>query len=383
LPDEDTGRCPSSEDVLGALQTRLAAGDLDGLRPHVEQILVQDRGVATTLSFVSQVLPDVEADALSTLAAVLGGDDGRAALDVWKPTVFSVVDYLHGTSEAIPGPHDEPLAALHAIVTGCDAPATTRMFRDLLALQVRPGAAGEPRWVLATPDSATSSWIFAFLDAAGRAAQNPTMSALLQGIEISDDDDGAGGVRVGREAFVVLARLLAANISAPDFDLQATREIVEDVLVPRLGEDATAQALLDELLDLSGVLVDPSSAAFAALQQFMGCVDRRDHDAAIPAMLFDFLTTEEIPVRDLLIELAERGAHDDASALRIAVVALLDAALLHPAPLGDVAGVVGRLLEPAPAAALLDVAVTLRGTGVFSELVSLVDTLVGCKGVSP
>jgi hypothetical protein len=381
-PDEDTGACPSSDDVLGGFQQRLDDGAFDPLRPHVETILVQDRGLATLLSFASAVLPELDGDAVPALLTAVRSEDGRAMLDAVKPTFYDVLEYLHGTSIALPGPHDAPIVAARAVVTACDAPATTQMLRDLLALQVRPGAAGEPRFVRATPESATSSWLYAFVDAVDRAARNPTMSAVLQRIEISDEDVGGDGtVRVGREAFLVLARLLAANASAPNFDVQATRQLFEDVLAPRLQADAEAQAILDELLDLFAVLVDPSSEAFPAVQEFMGCVDRHDHDAAIPGMLFDFLTTDDIPVRDLIAQMADVGGTADAASLRKALVALLDGVLLHPVALGDVAVVVGRLLEPEPAADILGVALELRGSGVLTELLSLVDTVVVCKGV--
>jgi hypothetical protein len=383
-PDEDTGACPSSDDVLGGFQQRLEDGAFDALRPHVESILVDDRGLATLLSFTNEVLPELDADAVPALLTALRSDDGRATLDALKPTLFSVLDYLHGTNAALPGPHDAPLTAVHAVVTSCDTPATVQMLRNLLALEVRRGGAGEPRFVRATPETATSSWLFAFLDAANRASKNATMGAMLENIEVSDEDVGGDGtIRVGRDAFLVLARLLAANGSAPDFDLQATRGLLEDVLVPRLQDDPEAQALLDELLDLFGVLVDPASDAFPAVQDFMGCVDRHDHDAAIPGMMFDFFTTDEIPVRDLIAQLADVGGTDDASALRKATVTLLDGVLRHPTALGDVAVVVGRLLEPGPAADVLGVALALRGTGVFTELASLVDTLLTCKGVAP
>jgi len=383
-PDEDAGDCPSSDAMLGSFQRRLEAGDLDPLRPHVELILVQERGLATALAFAQQTLPALDPTVVPTLGTALRGDDGRTVVDTWKPTLFSVVDYLHGSSVALPGPHDEPLAAAHSIITNCDAPATVQMLRDVLALQVRPGVAGEPRWVHATPEAATSSWLYALVEVTARATQNPTMDGLLQSIEVTDDQTGGvGTIRVGRAAFLVLTRLLAANIAAPDFDTEATRALLEDVLLPRLQADVVAQALMDELLDLFGVLASSDSAAFPALQELMACVDRHDGEAAIPGMIFDFLTTDEVPVRALLADLAEDGATDAAGQLRLAGVALLDAVLTAPAPLGDVAVVIGRLLEPVPVAAVLDVIVGLRSTGVFTELLSLVDTILVCKRIAP
>jgi hypothetical protein len=226
--------------------------------------------------------------------------------------------------------------------------------------------------------------LFAFVDVAARATRNPSLQTMLENIEISDEQAGGdGSIRVGRDAFVVLSRLLAANIAAPDFDSEATRSLVEDVLLPRLGDDTAARVLLDEILDLVAVLADNRSTTFPALQEFMACVDRHDQAAAIPGMLFDFLTTEEIAVPDLLVELADAGANDGAGRLRVAVVALFDAALSHPEALGDLATVAARLLEPDPVADILDVIVAVRGTGVFTELLSLLDTLLTCKGVEP
>jgi hypothetical protein len=237
--------------------------------------------------------------------------------------------------------------------------------------------------VAADGSDATSSWLYAFVDAADRAADNATMSALLEGIQITDDEAGGGAVRVGRDAFLVLARLLAANIAAPDFALAPTRGLLQDVLGPRLQDDPDAQRLLDELLDLFEVLVDPAGAAFPGVQALMACVDRHDEEAAIPGMLFDFLTTDEIPVRALLGDIVDAAASDTAGGLRAAVVALLDAVLRHPAELGDASRVLGRLLEPAPADDLFAVVAGLQGTGVFTEVLALVDALLTCKGVAP
>jgi hypothetical protein len=382
-PNEDTGSCPSGDAVLTTFQARLDDGTFDPLRPHVEQILVEERGIATLLTLAGAVLPELDDATVPALLGAVRDEEGRRAVGALRPTLLTVLAYLDGSSVELPGDHDDVIGAAHAIVSGCDLPATIAVLRDLLALQVRRGTGGEPRWVRATPSTATSSWVFAFLDAARRAGDNPTMSALLEGIEITDDEGGGGAVRVGRDAFLVLARLLAANIAAPDFTLAPTRALLDDVLGPRLQDDPAARELLDELLDLFGVFVDPEGEAFPGVQEFMSCVDRHDHDAAIPGMLFDFLTTDAVPVRDLLADTVDAAASDTAGALREALVQLLDATVRHPAEVGDTGRVLGRLLEPAPANDVLAVAVDLQGTGVLTEVVELVDALLSCKGVAP
>ena len=383
-PDDDVGDCPGADSVLTSLQTELDRGTFDPLRPTIERVLVDEGGLKTQLLLLSVVLPELTGDEIKTVLSVLSSDDGKATVDAFLPHVVNILEYLHGTGSFIPGKHPEPVAAAHDILTSCDAAEQVGTVRDLLALEVKrspPGSAAS--FVVADPGTGDSSYVFALLTAVDKTAKLPQLKGLLEKIQIEEDGDvgGGGDVVIGRQAFVVLAKLLAANIAAPDFQLQPTRDILEDVLVPQLDGDAEAEAALDELLDLLGILVDSDSATFEGVQAFMGCVDRHDHEAAIPGMLFDYLTIDELPVEDLLDDVVGAAQGEQNGALRVALVQLLDAALLHPDNVSDATRVVAEFLDPAVADDVLGAVLSLKGKGVLADLTSFLDTLLTCKQV--
>ena len=77
------------------------------------------------------------------------------------------------------------------------------------------------------------------------SSDDETMAArraeVLESLELEDEDGGQGTIRVGRAAFQLLAVLLAENLSAPDFDPSATRDLLEESLLVRIP-DAAARA---------------------------------------------------------------------------------------------------------------------------------------------
>ena len=172
-------------------------------------------------------------------------------------------------------------------------------------------------------------------------------------------------------------------MAAPDFELAPVRELLDDVMVPVLEGDAEATAALDELLDLLGLLVTEQSSTFQTVQAFMGCVDRHDSEAAIPVMLFDYLTIDDLSPADLLTDLSGSIDGDDVGDLRLAFVEILDVLLSHGPQLSDNAVVLGKLIAPEVAPTLLDVIVALRGTGVSDDLAEFFEVIIGCKDLDP
>jgi hypothetical protein len=382
-PNEDVGACPSGDSVLVNLKAELSAGTFDSFRPTIERVLVDDGGLRTTLALVGAVLPELQGDEAAVLAQTLASDDGQETVDALLPHIINVLDYIHGTSAFIPGKHPEPLVATHNILTQCDAPEQLATLREVLALDVKRAPPGsEVAFVIAPAGEGDSSFLFALVTAVDQAADLPVMTDLLENIEF-DDEEGGAGVQVGRGAFIAIAKLLAANISAPDFDLAPTRAILDDVLLPRLAGDPAAEAVLDDLLDLMGILVTNDTATFEGMQAFMGCVDRHDADAAIPGMLFDYLTIDELPLADLLDDVVEAGSAESNTALRLAIISLLDAALRHPDLVGDNTAVVAAFLDPAVADDAVGTLLSLQGKGILDELFVFIDTLFTCKGIAP
>lgn len=387
LGPTDDHACPAADDVLVSAEAQLDAGAFDPLRPHIEAILVQGEGLRTVLNLATLVLPGLDPGVVSTVVEAASDPGSEETLARIKPHLMRVIEYLHGSSEALPGPHPEPLEAAHAVVVNCDPVDNVRLVRELLAVEVRRGAPGSGvAWELAPPGEGEVSFAGALVDAVDRAQQLPAFSSLLERIAIERDGDapGDGGdIVVGREAFIVLAQLFAANAAAPDFELQPLRELLEQVFVPLLEGDVAAEAALDELLDLLAVIVDERADTFAAIQTFTGCVNRHDGGAAIPAMLYDYLSVDDFAVEALLGDLAEATRSAQAGDLRIAAVSLLDALLAHPAALDDATEVVGAFLAPEVVPTVLDVLLSLRGTGLLTDLLDFVDTLLTCREPGP
>lgn len=383
----DEHACPAVDDVLVSAEAQLDAGAFDPLRPHIETILVEGEGLRTILNLTSLVLPGLDPGVASTLLEAAGDSEADETVALLKPHIIRVLEYLHGSSAELPGPHPEPLAAAHAVVVNCDPVDNLRLVRELLAVEVRRGAPGSAMaWELAPPGEGEVSFLGALVDAVDRAQQVPAFSTLLERIAIARDGDapGEGGdIVVGREAFIVLAKLFAANAAAPDFELQPLRELLDQVFVPLLDGDADAEVILDELLDLLAVIVDERAETFAAIQTFTGCVDRHDSEAAIPAMLYDYLSVDAFSVEGLLADLADAVRKEEAGAFRLAAVTALDALLAHPAALEDATVVVGAFIADDVVPTVLDVLLTLRGTGLLTELLDFVDTLLTCRELAP
>ncbi|MDP2343948.1 MAG: hypothetical protein Q8O67_23525 [Deltaproteobacteria bacterium] len=386
-PNEDVGACPGGDTVLLAFNQQVDDGAFDALRPVITEVFVDDGGLRTTLSLVSSVLPQLQAAEMRTVLSTITSDDGKATLDAVKPHVLNVLEYINGTSAFIPGKHPEPINALHEVMVSCDAAEQLLNVRNVIALEVNRNPAGPADtstsvWVSAEPGTGESSWLFAFVEAVDRAAQLPKMRELLERIEINDDPEGGDGeIKIGRAAFIVIAKLLAKNVAAPDFQFQPTREILEDVAIPQLDGDADAEAALSELLDLFALLVAADSTTFEGMQAFMGCVDRHDNEAAIPTMLFDYLNIEELPIEDLLGDLAAVSAGDRLEDLRTAAIAIMDVVVQFPDQLGDATKVMAAMLAPEIADTTLSTVLALKGKGVLTDLTDFIGLMLDCKQV--
>ena len=379
-PDEE-GVCPAADDLLVNARAQLAAGAFDPLRPAIERILVDEGGLSTGLSMMSTMLPEIEPATMQTLMGALTADETGTTLATVLPHLENIIDYLQGSSPFVPGPHLAPMTAAHKIVVNCRTVDNVGVIRDLLALEVVRAPNLPEGWTIAAPGQGEQSWLGAFVHALDEANRIPKLQTLLDKIKVSEDGEAGGDddIVVGRDAFIVLSRLLAANISAPDFQLAPVRKLLDDVLVPVLEGDAEANAALDALLDLLGLLVTQQSSTFESTQAFMGCVDRHDSDAAIPGMLFDYLTIDELSAKDLLSDLAGTIDSENTGTLRLALVSVLDVALNHSAQLSDNARVLGEFLDPAVMPTVLDVIVSLQGTGFTDDLAEFFEVILTCK----
>ena len=368
--DEDVGACPAADSLLDQTQHQLSTGAFDVMRPHLERILVRDGGLRTLLLAVTSTVGALGDTSIDLASAALEGGIDLAPL---KPHVIEVLTYFHGTNPHLAGEHMEPVAATHRMLTTCAAADSLAALRDLLVLEVRRGVHG---WELAEQGAGEQAWTAALLDALLRANEQPALTEMLRELEVDDEDSN---LHIGRDAFLVLARLLAANVSAPDFELGPTRELFDEVLLSQLQDQPEALAIVDEVLDLLSLVVDPDSVVFPNIQLFMACANRQDSEAAIPGMIYDWLSIEELAIDTFLADISGLASLTQAEGFRALAVTLIDAALTHPAIIGDATRVVGAMIEPAVAHDGIGMVLGLEGTGVVSEVTELIGALLTCK----
>ena len=382
-PRENVGACPDGDTQLLSLKAEVDDGAFDALRPTITRIFVDNGGLKTALALLSAVLPKLQAAEMRTVLAVISSGEGRVTLDAVKPHVLNVLKYVHGTSEFIDGAHLEPLHAFHELLVSCDAAEQLLNLRNVVALEVNRTPNAPSSFAIAPAGSGEASWVFAFVEAVDRAAQLPKMRSLLQRIEIEDGgvEGGPGQIQVGRAAFIVMAKLLAKNVAAPDFEFQPTREIFEQVAIPRLDGDAEAEAVLAELLDLFGLLVSADSATFEGMQAFMGCIDRHDGQAAIPSMLFDYVNIEELPIESLIGDVAVSFAGQRLESLRMAGIAIADVVVQQPVLLGDATLIMAELVAPDVADTTVGTVLAIAGTGVLSDFIDFITLVLECKEI--
>jgi hypothetical protein len=215
----------------------------------------------------------------------------------------------------------------------------------------------------------------------GVAFEDPALRAALAAIELTDDDSGTSSddaVRVGREGFQLLLHLVARNVAAPNFDPEATRQLVDDALLT-LVDDADARAAVRRLLDVVFLPTEPGSPVFSDLQELMRCVEAEDQDRAMAGMFYDWLTIEELSPVAFLADAASQAESDAAIVLRPVVVRLFASLAARPSLATDSARVVAGFLGPEHSAATVRMLLDLKGKGVMFEWLNFVDELEGCR----
>lgn len=387
---EDTG-CPSADQALaharGALGIDGRGSDddvLGGLREVVRAVLVDEGGLRILIQGAAVLLAD---GSRITLDRFLSGIDPGSGLGGLTPHTTEVLRYIDGSSVHAQGAHPETLAALHEIVDTCDAASTLSTLRILLELEVSDGVDGP---ALAPPGQGERSFLAALLESAQRAVEEPALQEVLDTIELADPADpadpsdpaGTGTIRVGKEAFALLARLLGANLAAPDFDPTYTRSLLDEVILLRISDDA-ARAKVDAMLDLLLLLTEPDAAVFPQVQSLVGCVHGADPGAALPSLVYDWLTIEGLSVDAFLADVATATDTVSADELRLALIDVIGALEAAPVVANDLASVLARFLEADHAALLVKTMLRLQGRGVVTELARLTFAIEECHPRAP
>lgn len=350
-PDADTG-CPSTEQAVDDTKRAMRDGLFDPIRPIVEEVW-RDGGLTVLFRAVLVAVPAAGLDDLLTVTEGALAPQGIGAI---RPHLVRVLQYVVGESEFVPGEHYEPVEALHDVLLGCDIAKNASAARQLLELAV-PGV-----------DGASVPWIEETVRAVVDVASDPGFQALLERIEL-DDEEAQGGIRVGREAFVLLARLVVANIASPDLDVAYVRGLIEDVLLEQVElDDEVLRAKIDVLLDLLQLIIEQDAVIFPAVQELFACAERHDRQGRFAGMLYDYLSIEQLEYTEFLDDVWGAGGSTAADALREGVVKGLRALEEEPRITGDAARVLSELLSPERQRVVVPFVLSLQGKGVATEI---------------
>jgi hypothetical protein len=350
-PDADTG-CPSTEEAVDDTKAAMRDGLFDPIRPVVEEVW-RDGGLTVLFRAVLVAIPAAGLDDLLTVTEGALEPQGIGAI---RPHLVRVLQYVVGESEFVAGAHYEPIAALHDVLIGCDVAKNASAARQLLELTV------------AGADGAQVPWVEETVRAVVDVASDPGFQDLLDRIEL-DDDEAQGGIRVGRDAFVLLARLVVANIASPDFDATYVRDLIEDVLLDQVElDDEVLRAKISVLLDLLQLIVEQDAVIFPAVQDLFGCAERHDQQGRFAGMLYDYLSIEALEYTEFLDDVWGAGGSTAADALREGVVKALRALESEPRITVDAARVLSELLSPERREIVVPFVLSLQGKGVATEV---------------
>ncbi|HEY4221752.1 MAG TPA: hypothetical protein VGO62_10420 [Myxococcota bacterium] len=368
---EDTG-CPSASDALAHARAFIKGPLFDPLRPHLKTILNDNGGLHVILRGGGVLLANLDAGTFQDLLAGIDPSQGLAGL---TPHLVDILQYIDGSSPYVDGPHEDPVVAAHAILSTCDAAATVATLDKLLALEVTIGPDGAP--ALAAPGTGDKTWLSAVLESARAALADQDVLDTLHAIQL-DDTQGGTGIHVGKDAFDLVAKLLASNLAAPNFDPTFTQSLFDQVLVSRLTTDE-GRAKVDDMLKLILLITDPSADVFPDVQSLMQCVNKTDVNAAIPGMLYDWLTIPDLTVDSFLTDLDGATGGAAAAQLRTALIAVLGVLADNPDTARDMIAVVAQLIDADTAPIVVHTLLAIRGQGVVGEVLHLQSTLAQCR----
>lgn len=360
--DDPSGQCRSTSEALEDTQRALDDGRLKTLGPIAREILFDDGGLRVALPVMRYTAERLPPGDVLAIAAGYSEGEGVARL---VPHLVNVLAYFAGTSAHVPGEHYAPLEATHRVLTRCDPTQTLGALRRLLNLEVT------------LPDGTTTAWVHVTFDALVAVAEEPAFVELLERVEFTENESsGEGDIALGRDAFVLLLRLVIGNVASPDLDTAYLRGVLDDVLVTQLPNGGEARAKLSALLDLLELVLDPEADIFEDVQVLMQCANRQDQGGAVPGMLFDYLSTEDLDFVVLLEDLDGLGSDPAGEALRLALIEMSAVLEERPQLTRDLTNVLARFIEPDTARVTVPAVLGLKGSGVLTELLAFVSDLL-------
>jgi hypothetical protein len=362
-PYTDHGDCPTTNSSLKRTRDVISSASWQPVRPQLERILVDDGGIRVLVPAFLYVAHQID---LQLLIHTLSGFEEKTGLARMSVHLRNVVAYFIGESPHIEGAHYGALDTLHVILQdqgrNCDVVQTMGAFKRILALEVD----GEP-WIEPTFD--------ALLDVANDAA----FQELLEEFEFAEESGGED-IAVGREAFILVMRLLTANMAEENFDLDYFRDLINDLIVLQLPQAVESQEKLDRLIDYIAILMQPDQDIFPYLQSFVKCVNDVDEDGELPGMVYDYLSIEELSLVQFLEDIDTMGNEPAGQALRPLLIETIGALENEPQLLRDSMWVADRFLEPSVTREIVPALSAVQGTGLLTELIGLFrNVMAGCS----
>ncbi len=343
--------CDDEEELLADTTAAAEDGVLDDLAGHVEELLVEQRGLIPLVRTARHVTEAVGTDALLGLSAGWADGEGIGRL---TGHLEQVLLYIRGQSPHVAGSHEAVVEVLHRVLASqgaaCDSLETLQTIQAL-------AEAEHPRG---------GPWIQALYDDVRDLAEDEAFVALLG--DLTYDEEGGNDLAVGREAFVLIANLVIGYVAAPDFDPDVVRDLLSDVLVSQFAIEPETEARVERLLDTLDVVTAVDAPTQAGVQALLGCARSADPDGIVAGMVYDYVQIEALSLPGFLRDLEAFADGPAGEALRLLFVDAIPALTAEGETTTDALSVLGGFIEPERRAAVLDAFLALKGRGVALEV---------------
>lgn len=358
-PYTDHEQCPTVEASLVETRQALQDAQWEPIRPHIETILVDDGGLRVLLPAALHAFQELDRSLLLDVTEGVEDDRGVARLSVH---LKNILDYIIGTSTHVAGEHYGTPDVFHLILQNygrhCNVVESAGALKRILELEVD----GVP-------------WIEPTFDVLLELTADPEFQSFLEDVEF-DEETETGEISVGRDAFILIMKLLTANLAEDNFDLDYFRGLLEDFFLLQFSPESQTHVKLNELISYLEMLMDPESEIFPYAQSFVKCVNDVDEEGEIPGMIYDYLSIEELSFIDFLQDIDTMGDEPAGQALRPLMISTIEILEEDPQTLIDVMWTMARFLDPEVSRNVFPALASLQGTGAFGELVTLYRFLI-------
>jgi len=368
VPAPSAAHCDDGDGALSTLRESWREGALREVGESLVAPLIEEGALRVFLPVMlesAETLPD------GTREAMLDAVGHQGDFETLAPHAARTLEYLVGESALIEGEHFEPLDTIQRMASGfgarCRPQTLLSTLGDLLVVDIEHE--GQER-----------RFVDVYLDAWAELARDPGFRAFLDRVEFNDEDR-AGTIYVGRDAFVVAARLLLKSAAEPDLEIETLKARVDELVLLQVLDGAEAtRARIYLVLELYDALRQKRPELFVELQDLVSCGVDADQQGALLGMLYDYLSIETLDFADLLEDVViARDSPTGQLAFNL-FVEITTRLRGQPSRGRDMVHLVETALAPERTRAYLPAILRARGTGVRAHAVEVVRTLwEGCE----